>query len=160
MSDLVYQSSKTYAHSVGLSCCFRQWRAAGHSHCSFLHGYALSVKLMFESPTLDKRNWVQDFGGLKEVKKFLEQTFDHATVVARDDPEYDTFVMLDAKGIIRLVVLPHVGCEKFAEYIYREIIARWPEIGEALVAVEVREHEGNAAMVYRRDLPSSFGAKE
>jgi len=115
---------------------------------------------MFESPTLDKRNWVQDFGGLKEVKKFLEQTFDHATVVARDDPEYDTFVMLDAKGIIRLVVLPHVGCEKFAEYIYREIIARWPEIGEALVAVEVREHEGNAAMVYRRDLPSSFGAKE
>ncbi|SVB70610.1 uncharacterized protein METZ01_LOCUS223464, partial [marine metagenome] len=28
----MYQSTKTYGNEVGLSCCFRQWRA--DSHCN------------------------------------------------------------------------------------------------------------------------------
>jgi hypothetical protein len=66
-----YISTKTYGNEQGLSCCFRQWRST-HSHCSLLHGYSIGVRAKFESETLDDRNWVMDFGGLKAFKAWLE----------------------------------------------------------------------------------------
>ena len=137
----MYQSTKTYGHEVGLSCCFRQWRAT-HSHCRFLHGYALSVKLTFESETLDERNWVQDFGGLKDVKNWLKETFDHKTVIAEDDPEVKTFAILQSKGLIDCVIIPNVGCEAFAKYIFDHVSFDIPN----LKSVEVREHGANSAI--------------
>ena len=140
-------STKTYNHNIGLSCAFRQWRAK-HSHCKYMHGYALSVRINFKG-MLNDRNWVYDFGDLKFVKQFLQDTFDHKTVVAEDDPELETFKELDEKGLIQLVVIPHVGCEKFAEYICKEIA---PQIvvnsneRVKLMSVEVREHSGNSAI--------------
>ena len=71
-----YLSTKTYGNDRGLSCCFRQWRST-HSHCSLLHGYSIGIKLIFESETLDDRNWVMDFGGLKAFKEWSEWQFDH-----------------------------------------------------------------------------------
>jgi 6-pyruvoyltetrahydropterin/6-carboxytetrahydropterin synthase len=68
-----YLSTKTYGNDRGLSCCFRQWRST-HSHCSLLHGYSIGIKLIFESETLDDRNWVMDFGGLKAFKEWSEYT--------------------------------------------------------------------------------------
>lgn len=156
-TKLGYQSTKTYVHAIGLSCCFRQWRATGYSHCSLLHGYAIEVKLTFDSPELDDRNWVQDFGGLKSVKTFLEGTFDHTCVVAEDDPCLDLFRTMQDKHILRLVILPAVGCEKFAEHIFRSIEEFFPHIGKRLQAVEVREHAGNSASVYRKDPGESNG---
>ena len=140
-------SSKTYNHNIGLSCAFRQWRAK-HSHCRFMHGYALSVRLNFKGQ-LNDRNWVYDFGDLKFVKEFLQNTFDHKTVVAEDDPELETFQQLEEKGLIQLVILPHVGCEKFAEYICKQI-APTIQVNSnervKLMSVEVREHSGNSAI--------------
>tara|TARA_S200002703_G_scaffold8511_2_gene8541 strand:+ start:11301 stop:11747 length:447 start_codon:yes stop_codon:yes gene_type:complete len=140
-------STKTYNHNIGLSCAFRQWRAK-HSHCRFMHGYALSVRINFKG-MLNDRNWVYDFGDLKFVKQFLQDTFDHKTVIAEDDPELETFKELEEKGLIQLVIIPHVGCEKFAEYICKEIA---PQIvvnsneRVKLMSVEVREHSGNSAI--------------
>jgi len=140
-------STKTYNHNIGLSCAFRQWRAK-HSHCKFMHGYALSVRINFKGQ-LNDRNWVYDFGDLKFVKEFLQETFDHKTVIAEDDPELETFKELDEKGLIQLRVIPHVGCEKFAEYICKMIA---PQIvvnsneRVKLMSVEVREHSGNSAI--------------
>jgi 6-pyruvoyltetrahydropterin/6-carboxytetrahydropterin synthase len=140
-------STKTYNHNIGLSCAFRQWRAK-HSHCKYMHGYALSVRINFKGQ-LNDRNWVYDFGDLKFVKQFLQDTFDHKTVIAEDDPELETFKELDEKGLIQLVVIPHVGCEKFAEYICKNIA---PQIvvnsneRVKLMSVEVREHSGNSAI--------------
>ena len=140
-------STKTYNHNIGLSCAFRQWRAK-HSHCKYMHGYALSVRINFKG-MLNDRNWVYDFGDLKFVKQFLQDKFDHKTVVAEDDPELETFKELEEKGLIQLVVIPHVGCEKFAEYICKEIA---PQIvvnsneRVKLMSVEVREHSGNSAI--------------
>ena len=140
-------STKTYNHSIGLSCVFRQWRAK-HSHCKYIHGYALSVRLNFKG-MLNDRNWVYDFGDLKFVKEFLEDTFDHKTVVAEDDPELETFKELEEKGLIQLKIIPHVGCEKFAEYICKQI-ATTIEVNSnervKLMSVEVREHSGNSAI--------------
>lgn len=143
-----YQSTKTYGHEVGLSCAFRQWRA--DSHCSKLHGYALSFKFVFECETLDVRNWCVDFGGLKSLKGMLEDTFDHKTVVAQDDPHLEWFLQGQALGVLELTVVEAGGCEKFAELSY-EVAEQWLKdagYGDRvrLVSVEVSEHGANSAI--------------
>ena len=118
-----YYSTKTYGTDRGLSCCFRQWRST-HSHCSLLHGYSIGIRLVFESETLDDRNWVMDFGGLKAFKAWAEHMFDHTLVVAADDPHLGRFQALaelglqDQGGVCDLRVVEAVGCEKFAELVY------------------------------------------
>jgi 6-pyruvoyltetrahydropterin/6-carboxytetrahydropterin synthase len=143
-----YRSTKRYGHNQGLSSTFRQWRAEG-THCKLIHGYALSVELEFGTNELDERNWVQNFGGLKEVKNYLTWLLDHTTVVAEDDPEIDTFYELDEKGLIALRVIPDVGCEKFAEHIFYATLALLDmnivSDRVKLMSVRVWEHEANSA---------------
>lgn len=146
---LRFQSTKTYTHSVGLSCAFRQWRA--DSHCKFLHGYALEVKLTFEADELDVRNWVVDFGSLKSLKGWLEDTFDHKLLVAADDPELPLLMDLHMRKIADVVVLPALGCEQFAAAIWQYADGWLQDNGYKprcmLREVEVREHMGNSAKV-------------
>lgn len=143
----MYEVTKTYGHEMGLSCCFRQWRA--ESHCRFMHGYALSVVMTFEADTLDARNWVMDFGGLKSVKQFLIDTFDHKTLVAKDDPHLVAFDHLRMRGLIDLVFVDDTGCEAFAKLIFDQINLQIAvgalKTDARLVKVEVKEHAGNAA---------------
>ena len=143
----VWRSTKTYGHEEGLSCCFRQWRAT-HSHCRLLHGYALSFRLTFASAELDERNWCFDFGGLKPIKAWLHEMFDHTLLVAADDPELPAFRRLAEHGLAALRVLPAVGCEATARHAF-EYIARFVDEetdGRVwLDEVEVREHNGNSA---------------
>lgn len=143
-----WRSTKTYGHEEGLSCCFRQWRAV-HSHCRFLHGYALSFRLTFATDTLDEHNWCLDFGGLKPIKAWLHDMFDHTLLVASDDPELIEFQRLAERGLVDLRLIPAVGCEATARYVF-DHIARFVE-GETsgrvwLEEVEVREHNGNSAI--------------
>ena len=168
-----YYSTKTYGNDRGLSCCFRQWRST-HSHCSLLHGYSIGIKLIFESETLDDRNWVMDFGGLKAFKDWAEYMFDHTLIIAKDDPHLEMFLKMaelglqDQGGVCDLRLVEAVGCEKFAELAYRtmnEILIAYQcggvwhhpdgRIFEArysvgidvrLRSVEVFEHEGNSAI--------------
>lgn len=153
-AGMVYRSGKTYTHSLGLSCCFRQWRAT--SHCCFLHGYALQVELTFESSTLDDRNWVEDFGGLNHVKKWLCDHFDHKTLVAHDDPLVSTFREMHAAKMIDMVLVEGTGCEAFARWIFNrvgDLTVEPPDGGQGtkLVKVLVREHEANWASYGRED---------
>ena len=167
-----YYSTKTYGNDRGLSCCFRQWKST-HSHCSLLHGYSIGIKLIFESETLDDRNWVMDFGGLKAFKEWSEYMFDHTLIVAEDDPHLEKFKNLaklglnDVGGVCDLRMVGDVGCEKFAELAYgimnniltafkagksitlagKEYTARYPVgKGVKLKSVEVFEHAGNSAV--------------
>lgn len=143
-----YQSTKTFGHELGLSCAFRQWRA--ESHCRLVHGYALAFKFTFETNDLDVRNWVVDFGGLKDLKGILQDNFDHKVLVAEDDPHLDWFKEGEKRGILELVVLPNAGCEKFAEYVYQEAEQWLFDAGFSprckLVSVEVSEHGANSAI--------------
>jgi len=114
----MFQVTKTWGHDVGLSCAFRQWKA--DSHCSNLHGYALAISITFEAERLDERGWVIDFGGLKELKQTLVDTFDHKTVLADDDPAlWQLRTLADQTGTMDIVTMPAVGCEHFAHYVYR-----------------------------------------
>jgi 6-pyruvoyltetrahydropterin/6-carboxytetrahydropterin synthase len=147
---LSYRSTKTYGHSAGLSCAFRQWRA--DSHCRQLHGYALAVRVEFAAGHLDERNWVVDFGALRDFKAWLEETFDHATIVAIDDPELEWFRDGAARGVLRLVEAANVGCEAFAEAIFVKaddwLRAKGLQPRCTIASVEVREHDGNSASVH------------
>ncbi len=144
----VYRSTKTYDHNEGLSCCFRQWRAE-HSHCRLIHGYALAFKFVFMATMLDERNWCFDFGGLKPVRNWLHHMFDHTMVVAADDPELARFEALARDGIIDLRIMPAVGCEATAKFVYDtvdEIVDRESGGRVHVESVEVREHGGNSAL--------------
>ncbi len=143
-----YRSTKTYDHNMGFSCAFRQWRA--ESHCRLLHGYALSFHFVFASNVLDVRNWVVDFGGLKSLKALLEGTFDHKTVVAKDDPQMAWFLEGERLGTLELVVVDAGGCEKFSELAYK-CTKQWLKdagFGDAiyLESVAVAEHSANSAI--------------
>ena len=144
-----YFSTKTYGHERGLSCAFRQPNAT-HSHCSLIHGYALSFKFTFGCSSLDDKNWAVDFGGLKELKDWLEMMFDHTTAVDREDPMIDHFCELEEVGLIDLRVMDGVGCEKFAEhaYMYADELIKHKSNNRCWVeSVEVKEHGANSAIV-------------
>lgn len=147
-----FQSTKLFD---GYSACFRQWKAEG-THCKFLHGYAVSFRVWFEGD-LDERNWVWDFGGMKRAKTningrspkaFFEYLLDHTTIVAEDDPYLSVFKSMDQEGIIQLRILPAVGCERFAEYLYQvinEFLQLETDGRVRATKVEVYEHERNSA---------------
>ena len=143
----MYQSTKTYGNEVGLSCCFRQYKA--DSHCNKLHGYSLGFRFTFEAAELDERNWFYDFGGSKWIKDFLEDTFDHTLVIASDDPELESFKRLHDINVCKLWTLDAVGCEKFAELIYTYVAPTLKEKTKgrvSLYSVECFEHGANSAI--------------
>lgn len=146
-----FYSGKTYSHATGHSCAFRQWRA--DSHCNLIHGYALQFELKFGGE-LDERNWIVDFGGLKPLKNWLAEMFDHTYLVAEDDPELETFKQLEDKNLLDLRIVPATGCERFAEMVFdyaQELVDDLTDGRCWVQEVTVREHGHNSATVERND---------
>ena len=129
------------------SCAFRQPTAT--SHCRFLHGYRLTAKFWFEADALDQNNWVVDFGGLKDLKKILQDQFDHTTCISRLDPKLDEFKRLEQAGVCDLRIMDGVGIEKFAEWCWSVANKHVVNITSGrcrCVKAEVFEHENNSAI--------------
>lgn len=148
---MAFYSTKTYGHERGLSCAFRQPRAF-HSHCQLIHGYALSFSFKFGASELDDKNWVVDFGGLKELKNWLEDNFDHTMAVDYNDPMKEDLQELARSNLAVIRLFDGVGCEKFAKHAfdYADNLINdlygdrcWVE------SVEVREHGANSG-IYQR----------
>ena len=154
-----FQSTKVFD---GFSTVFGQWRAEG-THCRFLHGYGVSFKVWFEGE-LDERNWVWDFGGMKRAngkidnmspKEWMDYMFDHTVIVAEDDPGIKGFQTMDQLGVIQLRVIPAVGAEKFAEYIFNKLNTFVNEETDGRVRVtqvEFMEHNKNSAIYEGEDV--------
>jgi 6-pyruvoyltetrahydropterin/6-carboxytetrahydropterin synthase len=145
---MAYYSTKTYGHNIGLSACFRQPHA-DHSHCRFLHGYSLQFKFVFSCNELDERNWVVDFGGLKPLKAWLEDNFDHKVVLDSKDWALDNFRALEDAGLAELNILDGVGVEKFAEHAFnkaQEIVQEMSNGRCWVVSCECAEHGANSAI--------------
>lgn len=142
-----YISTKTYKQLGPVA--YRQWRA--DSHCNMIHGYALSFHFEFESDTLDVRNWVMDFGGLKPLKNLLEDWFDHTLLVAQDDPMREHLLNLGKLKIAKITEVEKTGCEGIADFLYEYVNTIFlPGYGEKdriwCSRVEVRETDSNMAM--------------
>ena len=140
----------------GYSCVFRQWKADG-THCRFLHGYDVELKVWFEGD-LDERNWVWDFGGMKRAKgtidgmspkAWMDYMLDHTMLVSEDDPFLESFKKMDEAGVVQLRVLPAVGAERFAEYFFHKLNTFVQEETEGRVSVlrvEAMENHKNSAI--------------
>ena len=148
-----FQSTKVFD---GFSTVFRQWRAEG-THCKFLHGYGVSFKVWFEGD-LDEKNWVWDFGGMKRAKgsidgmnpkAWMDYMFDHTTLIAEDDPFLNAFVEMGSAGAAQIRILPNVGAEQFAKYIFEKLDTFVQEETNSrvkVVRVEFMEHNKNTAV--------------
>lgn len=143
MNPKLFRSTKRF---TGFPCTHRQWRA--ESHCRFVHGYSREFYFEFAASELTAEGWVVDFGGLKELKTWLDHVFDHTFLVAQDDPELGSFKDLDEKGIIQLRILPNPGMEGTALYVYEEatrVLEKLYGKRAWITKVEVRENEKNSA---------------
>ena len=145
---MAYYSTKHYGHNIGLSAVFRQPHA-DHSHCRFLHGYSLQFKFTFGASELDNKNWAVDFGGLKPLKKWLEDTFDHKVVLDENDDKLHYFHVLEEAGLAQLTILDGVGAEKFAEHAWRfadELVKEMSGGRCWCESAECAEHGSNSAI--------------
>ena len=145
---MAYYSTKHYGHNIGLSAVFRQPNA-DHSHCSLLHGYSLAFTFTFGCDELDNKNWAVDFGGLKPLKQWLEDNFDHKVVVDRNDPKLDFLKSMEAQGIAELTILDGVGAEKFAEHAFNfadKLVREATNNRCYCVRAECAEHGANSAI--------------
>lgn len=145
-----YRTTKTFGHDLGWSVAFRQWRA--DRHCSFLHGYALSVSIEFGSNDLDARNWCVDFGGLKPLREKLANIFDHKTYVAADDPALDLYKAMQDRKVMDLMIVDQLSCELFAKMVAVEasqfIKASGLSSRVKVISTTIKEHGANSASYY------------
>jgi 6-pyruvoyltetrahydropterin/6-carboxytetrahydropterin synthase len=114
-----------------------------------LHGYSLQFKFTFQAAELDERNWVVDFGGLKPLKGWLEDTFDHKVVLDEQDPFLSTFKILENQGLAELTILYGVGVEMFAKHAYNyadKLVREMTDNRCWVISVECAEHGANSAI--------------
>mgnify|MGYP003670474693 FL=1 len=145
---MAYYSTKTYGHQIGLSSVFRQPNA-DHSHCHLLHGYSLGFKFTFGCSDLDNKNWAVDFGGLKPLKAWLEDNFDHKTVIDQEDTYLYKFLELQQLDLAEVRIFNGVGAEKFAEHAWKfadELIREATDNRCWCVSAECSEHGANSAI--------------
>lgn len=138
-----YTSTKSY---YNFPCAHRQWRHGGH--CAYVHGYSRSFHFEFQCQELDANGFVMDFGGLKEIKAFLEEWFDHTLLLNEDDPLLEQFRALEEQGACKLKLLPHVGMEGTARFVYEQAnqMIQTATGGRVWITqVEVRENDKNSA---------------
>jgi len=140
----------------GFSTVFRQWKAEG-THCRFLHGYGVSFRVWFEGE-LDERNWVWDFGGMKRAKgtidgmnpkAWMDHMFDHTTIIAEDDPFINAFKQMETAGVAQIRIIPAVGAEQFAKYIFEKLntfVQEETSNRVKVTRVEFMEHNKNTAI--------------
>ena len=143
-----YFSIKKYGHDIGLSCAFRQPNA--DSHCKYIHGYSLSFNFVFTCNELDENNWVVDFGSLKSLKNWLQETFDHKLIIDKNDPQLHDFELLESSNLCQLVLMDGVGCEAFAKHAFKftnSYIKQKTNNRCWLYSCEVKEHGANGAIV-------------
>ena len=127
----------------------RQWKDNGH--CSYAHGYGRYVEFTFGCDERDEKGWVFDFGGLKEVKKWLEDQWDHRLLLAHDDPLLNDFLALDKKGGVYVNVLPEPygpGIEDSCKYVFDNVnvmVMNTTDDRAWIENVRIYEHENNWA---------------
>lgn len=148
-----YLSTKKFDN---FSVAIRQWKAQ-HSHCQLLHGYAFEFKVWFaskeeiEEQQLDEMNWIVDFGLFSRngLKQWLNDMFDHTTIIEKDDPQLESFKWMEELGLLKLVVLDRIGAESAAKLVFdkfNEVFANTEGGRIKVVKVECNENTKNSGI--------------
>lgn len=147
-----YVSTKTFDN---LPCAHRQWRHSGH--CKYVHGYSRTLHFTFGASKLTEEGFVVDFSDLKEIRAWLEKTFDHTLLLNNDDPLLQNEAFMDLcrednpNRAFQLVVLDNVGMEGTARIVfdYADHWVRKRTNNRAwIVSVECRENNKNSAIYH------------
>ena len=116
-------------------------RIRGHpGKCAYLHGHTYRLEVTVSAQRLDPLGMVMDFDDLREiVRKAVLDSWDHATLLAADDPLGPAIAAVQAEAPDRVVRL---GGQPTAEVMTREawsFIARALPPGIDLERVAIRE---------------------
>lgn len=145
--NTVIESSKTFRN---FPCAHRRFRHEGH--CAWVHGYSRSFTMWFRATELTENGFVMDFGQLKPVKAWLEDTFDHTLLLDTGDPLIPQFREIEQQGGCKLVIYDDVGMEGTCAFV-KDWVDRWlleETKGRVwLHSIEVRENDKNSARISR-----------
>ena len=152
-----YLSAKNFDN---FSVALRQHKAQ-HSHCKWLHGYAFEIKVWFASnendidKQLDDMNWIVDYGAFKKppkgngLREWLDDLFDHTTLIEKDDPHLDIFQQMAMMDICKLVVMDKMGAESVAKLVFDKFNERLSKTDAGrckVVKVECFENKNNSSI--------------
>jgi 6-pyruvoyltetrahydropterin/6-carboxytetrahydropterin synthase len=85
-------------------------------------------------------------------KAWMDYMFDHTTIIAEDDPFINAFIEMGKVGAAQIRILPSVGAEQFAKYVFEKLDAFDQEETNgrvSVIRVEFDEHNKNTA-IYER----------
>jgi 6-pyruvoyltetrahydropterin/6-carboxytetrahydropterin synthase len=116
-------------------------RIAGHpGRCAWLHGHTYHLEVTVSSPALNPLGMVMDFDDLRDVvRKAVLDLWDHAALLAADDPLGPAIRAVQKDAPDRVVLLPG---QPTAEILTREAWARLEHAlpaGITLERVSIRE---------------------
>jgi len=140
----MFTCEKTYSD---IPFAHRQHRHDGH--CAFIHGW--SFTFTFGCRELDECGFVVDFGKLKELKAWIDATFDHACLFNQDDPMLDELVgkkSPDGRSLFKTYVLEQCSSEGIAKELHAkaDTMIRDMSDGRAfVVSTRVTEDSRNSA---------------
>jgi len=120
----------------------------GHQ-CRNLHGHSYVVKVTISVKNisiLSNPNMVIDFGQLKEFQKWLDDNFDHATILSNNDPLFS--ILKETGNKVRIMPSGDPTAENMASFFCTamENICRKNNLKqEFILIIEVAETVGNTA---------------
>lgn len=140
-----------------ISTSHRNWRAASNPNrdsrkCAVCHGYSRYIQFTFAGE-LDEHQWIYDFGDAKFIKQWLEENWDHRTLVSADDPQLNKLIQAEQDGLLYLTIVPSEdnwgpGIEGSCKWVYdsiNPIILEKTNNRAWIAKVEIWEHEQNTA---------------
>lgn len=135
-----------------ISTGHRQWKA--ENHCRFIHGYGRYIEFLFEGEQDDK-SWIVDFGGLKGIKKQIEEAWDHKTLIASNDPKLDLILQMEKEGLLAVTIMdidkghtPGIeGSCKWAMDTFNPMIQEMTDGRCYIKQIRIWEHENNSALI-------------
>ena len=129
-------------------------RAPFHDgHCKLIHGHNWTFEVTFQAESTDKNGFVFDFGKLKGIKKTIDDTFDHAFVLAANDPLRSAFEIFTREANIHnIITLDDCSAEGIAKFVFGLVDSYIIDETDARVSVRqvtVREDTRNSATYSR-----------
>lgn len=114
--------------------------------CSNFHGHSYVVKVTISTPLINDQGMVIDFGKLKSFQKWLDDNFDHATILNPEDKElYNVLKSFNFK--IRTMPNGDPTAENMASFFYDNLLHICYEnnVTSGTLKIEVQETVGNSA---------------
>ena len=94
-----------------------------------------------------------DFGGLKPLKAWLEDHFDHKLALDKKDPQLERLQELEKHDLAEVRMFDGVGAEMFAKHAFdfADQLIKEKTDGRCFVeSVECMEHGANSAIYTRK----------